>query len=935
MPDSRDDNQPATVILDWVELGLFRDACSSIDKLADCPRSLMVVRAQLEAHVGSPTQARLRAERLMRDALGNCDEAVCLDVIGRVQLGFGETECGVQTIRRAVRLAADCGNLRLEARLTASLTEALLRGVGIESATAEIPKLRRAAFRAGDGHSLIALHSLIAEIHAKRRLLGKASHHLATARRLVQQFENVWLRGKLAVTSAGVAMIGSDYQAALVYTQEAVECAQKSGSAGLLIPALGNLAHIRLAHASIAEAQTALSGMLNLVRKGGTTEIGVRDTQMQVALACHDEDLAAALAQEISELSKNLDDGYSYYGLWHLLTRVKWLYRSGQVAAGVALALDALPRIERMADRNLLERMKLLSAEGFGRTGRPAAGAALMAEAVNANPDPPLEIIAEASRVAGRLAAHDDRPAALTHFMRAARIFTGVGNLTARAEVARDAAESAGATLAFADTSRTGPLPDATGDPGAIRQPPEPDLRPPAAPLAERIAALLDLSGHPPLLATEALSLLADTGAIRHAAVIEAHPDGARRILAVFQGQGFVPLSPPAGAVTVSAGTHRDREYQLIAVPRDSPTARSTVLAVERIVQGAAGLAQARQREREQADLWPEPSAEQQLGLVSAAESMVSLIKTTRRIAATNLTVLITGETGVGKDLFARALHQASPRHDKPFISFNCATVPREMIDSQLFGFRRGAFTGAHEDFAGVLRAATGGTLFLDEIGEMSIDVQPKLLRFLESGELLPLGDTRSQLVDVRVVTATNANLEHLVEAGRFREDLYYRLNVIRLMVPPLRERREEVPMLVGHFLEACTRDMQKPLIRIADDTLEYLVLYRWPGNVRQLANEVRRMVALAEAGAVLMPEHLSAEILASRRSLPPSERTLDPTEMVVRTDQPLGAAVDHVERALILRALGRSGGNLEQAAKTLGVTRKGLYLKRQRLGLQ
>jgi transcriptional regulator with GAF, ATPase, and Fis domain len=200
-------------------------------------------------------------------------------------------------------------------------------------------------------------------------------------------------------------------------------------------------------------------------------------------------------------------------------------------------------------------------------------------------------------------------------------------------------------------------------------------------------------------------------------------------------------------------------------------------MAVERLAHTAIALAAARQQERERSAPWPEPTPEQQLGLICAAETTRDLVRTTRRIAASNVTVLISGETGTGKELFARALHQASPRHARPFTPFNCATVPRDMIDSQLFGYRRGAFTGAHADFPGLIRASATGTLFLDEIGEMSLDAQPKLLRFLESGELLPLGDTRPHLVDVRVVAATNQSLDRLVADGRFREDLYYRLN--------------------------------------------------------------------------------------------------------------------------------------------------------------
>jgi DNA-binding NtrC family response regulator len=256
------------------------------------------------------------------------------------------------------------------------------------------------------------------------------------------------------------------------------------------------------------------------------------------------------------------------------------------------------------------------------------------------------------------------------------------------------------------------------------------------------------------------------------------------------------------------------------------------------------------------------------------------------------------------------------------------------MLDSQLFGHRRGAFTGALESFPGVIRAAAEGTLFLDEIGDMGLDVQPKLLRFLESGEVHPIGEARPVRVDVRVIAATNAPLDALVAAGRFRDDLFYRLNIVRLHLPPLRERRVEIPTLAAHYLGRHAREYAKGDLRLAEETMEYLLLYNWPGNVRQLANEMRRMAALAESGAVLMPEHLSPEIAASRRTIPASERMLDPTEVVVRLDQPMAAGVQHVERAMLQYALRKCGGRMEETAALLGLSRKGLYLKRQRFGI-
>jgi hydrogenase-4 transcriptional activator len=255
------------------------------------------------------------------------------------------------------------------------------------------------------------------------------------------------------------------------------------------------------------------------------------------------------------------------------------------------------------------------------------------------------------------------------------------------------------------------------------------------------------------------------------------------------------------------------------------------------------------------------------------------------------------------------------------------------MLESQLFGYRKGAFTGAEQAFDGVIRAAAGGTLFLDEIAEIGPELQPKLLRFLEAHEVHGLGEARPAQADVRVIAATNADIETLVADGRFREDLYYRLNVIRLRLPPLRERREEIPPLIDHYLRQVADEQKKGRLTLDDETLEFLVLYGWPGNVRQLVNEIRRLVALADPDSAITPALLSPEIQASRRTV----RVLpgDEPEIRVRLDQPLGDAVEAIERVMVTRALDRAEGNYEKAARLLGISRKGLFLKRRRWGMR
>jgi len=303
-----------------------------------------------------------------------------------------------------------------------------------------------------------------------------------------------------------------------------------------------------------------------------------------------------------------------------------------------------------------------------------------------------------------------------------------------------------------------------------------------------------------------------------------------------------------------------------------------------------------------------------------------------QRLQGHTLTVLITGESGTGKELIARAIHVGSSRHAEMYLPFNCTTTTRELADSQLFGHKRGSFTGAVSDQQGLIRSAAGGSLFLDEIGDLPLDIQPKLLRFLEQGEILPIGETRPQAVDVRVIAATNADLEHRVADGKFREDLYYRLSVIRIHVPPLRDRREEIPHLSTFFLRDACEQLAKPDVHLSSATLDLFSRYYWPGNVRQLRNEIKRAVAMSAPGGTVEPEHLSPDLAVAPRRVDSSfERRLT---MAPAPAANLAEAVERVERELITSALERTGGNISETARILGLTRRGLYLKMRRLGL-
>jgi Nif-specific regulatory protein len=310
--------------------------------------------------------------------------------------------------------------------------------------------------------------------------------------------------------------------------------------------------------------------------------------------------------------------------------------------------------------------------------------------------------------------------------------------------------------------------------------------------------------------------------------------------------------------------------------------------------------------------------------IVGDSRAMAELMKQLDKVVDTRVTVLIEGETGSGKELVASALHYRSKRRDKLFVAQNCAAFPENLLESELFGHKRGAFTGATDDKKGLFEIADGGTLFLDEVGEMPGGLQAKLLRVLQEGEVRPLGGHQVKHVNVRVVAATNRRLEDEVAAGRFREDLYYRLKVFPIRVPPLRERREDVPLLARHFLEIASREMAKPIAGFAQETLAALAAHEWPGNVRELENEVQRLVIQADPGAFITPDLLSQSV----RKVAALVQTAGATRGTLRD------RVESVERVIVLEVLREHENNKTSAAKTLGITREGLHKKLKQLGI-
>ncbi|MDZ7270258.1 MAG: sigma-54 dependent transcriptional regulator [candidate division KSB1 bacterium] len=304
--------------------------------------------------------------------------------------------------------------------------------------------------------------------------------------------------------------------------------------------------------------------------------------------------------------------------------------------------------------------------------------------------------------------------------------------------------------------------------------------------------------------------------------------------------------------------------------------------------------------------------------VVGRSEGMEKVYRMVQKVAPTDATVLLRGESGTGKELIARAIHELSPRADKPFLAVNCGALPESLLESELFGYEKGAFTGADRRKAGLFEVAGEGTLFLDEIGDVSLATQVKLLRVLQTHEMVPLGATRAVPVKARIIAATNRNLEEALRVGTFREDLYYRINVFPIVLPPLRERRDDIPELVNHFL----KKHGGAKAAIEPDALAALMKYNWPGNVRELENVVERALIMA-GGGVITRADLPAHVVYNAQSPQPIEI---PEE---------GLRIEEVERSLILKALDRAGGNKTEAARLLGVTRRRLYSMMERLGLR
>ncbi len=547
----------------------------------------------------------------------------------------------------------------------------------------------------------------------------------------------------------------------------------------------------------------------------------------------------------------------------------------------------------------------------------------------------------------GRLMlAANDPACARTHLQLARATFADLGVSGSLAAVEASLARAVASVGAEAPASYSSTVLSARAEPRFVRR-------------------LLEATQSRDLVLRELTAIAIDVARATHASVVSCRPDGYVVVTAVSGDQEHLNL-PTLGLLRAARGevvrTPEITIYPIEPNEPNSPGDASTVLAVNvelrensrhdaamlTVVQMARqGLELVTLRSSlKRADLpsLPEyrvpPSGQaassSEPGLIYASAVMRLLGDRIQRIRTSSSTVLITGESGVGKELVARAIHAAGPNASKPFVPFNCSAAPRELIESQIFGYRRGAFTGATADSPGVARAARGGTLFLDEVGDIPLEMQPKLLRFLEHGEIQPLGEAAPLHVDVRLVAATNSDLEQAVSERRFREDLFHRLNIIRLHVPPLRDRSEDIPLLVAHFLQELAN--RAGLLRpppISEEALSELIRYSWPGNVRQLRNELERLVTFCEEGATITRDLLSADLLALNRTGAGHGESHGPIRSYDPLSIPLVDRLRLFEVEEINRALSESEMNLTRAAASLGMARQNLQRRIRKLGLR
>lgn len=871
-----------------------------LDQLADVIRTPLAASVTLRFAVAQALALTGRgadAERLFEaDLRGIAEQAKRDFVLGILAERAGQLERALRHYTQASRASRATNDLTLTAWSELRRFGLLLEGHATDALTAMLPALRTTCVRSGDPSANCYLHLCAAVLAGQTGQFAEAQRHCDLADAILVEAPHGPFSAANAINRGCLAIMAGQLTEAAALFSEAKESASRAGDPFIAGRADANLAHVLLATGDLSAAEPLLTEAIRGGRLGKLGEVGALDGLARLQLAKGDYDGCHATISAVLALRDKHESMPSIYHVrWAALTNTRLLLKQGKTKE----AFDYLNRLKgRSADIRdvpFKAAVAITTAVTAGLLGLAHVGAAELWSATELGIRDIVELQPQYYFAASLVLHEFDSDLSASLRRRSMALWRSRGAITQRIEADPSPISLSSARLEV-----------------ATARPRTPRTIPEALSMA---VAILDLGGQPRALGAELLALLD---------ALDCCPEAELAL-----GQSV----PPKDAA-IYLGFDGVRHVSLTCPVPINPAAALLLGEVKRLATHAIRMS-AVQAKSIARPLWADDTIESQGDSVVVSEQMRALVDMARRIGVTSAPVLITGETGTGKEVLARLIHSYSSRAKRGFVPFNCGAVPKDILDAQLFGHRRGAFTGATEHSLGVIRGASGGTLFLDEIGELSLDLQPKLLRFLESSEVHPIGEPKPLVVDVRVIAATNADLETLIATGRFREDLFYRLDIVRMHVPPLRERREEIPLLARHYLDKHSSDWGKSKLSLSEEAVEYLVLYSWPGNVRQLVNEMRRVAAVADSGTTIMPEHLSKQICSSRVSVRTVPAAIATDEMAVRLDQPLGAAVEHLERAMIQRAMTAANGRLEEAARALGISRKGLYLKRQRLGIE
>jgi hydrogenase-4 transcriptional activator len=874
---------------------------------------------------------------------------------GKLAIARGEPSRGIALLARALKQAERAHDSRAIG-LTHYELGLCYRHVGDTAIVREhIAQAASALHAAGDRRNLALVHSLSGVTLAQEGRLDEAMAALRQAEGLAMMVRAGDVVATVCGNQANVAMMQHRHDQALALAERSVQLQEESGTPHGLGIALASLGQISVRLGNLRRAEQALNRALDVrspLEFMRETTGAVFDTLAQIHLVRGNYEDSSRCLQRSREAYGNSNRWYQ----WSVQTlEARLALRRGNAAQALAAATeiastdDVPPAYATQAE--------LISVEALLASGRLDDAEQRLTAASGLLPAAGMSSVwGEFLRLRGRVRARAGRATEAYHDLgQSVSVFDLLGEKYQSALSYLELGKLAGAAGARSRATRY--LSDALAIFESLDA--QPDLRETRTAIAEMPTAatgvflgphtdgdaalvrrIVDAAVSPALLAKEGTTALLEA-CDAQAAVIFTQPRPGDIQVVASAGCDAETARTLAGAAARSIGGPSTPLLIVDAIGRAGSAPRMAAVSAVRAVQPPVlqrfgtlcavlrqgfELCSARERPGEPTPGVIERSLEPLIpGFVCASAAMQKVTDQIQRLQGSDLTVLITGESGTGKDLVARAIHAGSLRGARMFLPYNCTSATRELADSQLFGHRRGSFTGAVADQPGVIRTATGGTIFLDEIGDLPLDVQPKFLRFLEQGEILPVGETRPIRVDVRVVAATNADLEQRVRENTFREDLFYRLSVIRIHVPPLRDRREEIPHLSTFFVREASERLGKPGVRLSPETLDLFDAFRWPGNVRQLRNEIQRAVAMASPGGLITPDLLSTAFSGSPTEAP-SRRVRNTT---------LSAAVERLEREMIEGLLQRTAGNVSQSARALGLTRRGLYLKMDRLGIE